>query len=480
VEKEAVSILQERTAGSKALLLLLAVVVVSRLPFLWAGYGADADAWMVARAADRLWHTGIYEPSRLPGYPLHEIIMAPMVVSGGAPPANGFTLVASLLALIIWYRLAARTSRFPLLSTAGLAFMPLFWIPSDTTIDYVWSLLFILLSLTGLRNRRISVAGICLGLAVGFRPANAVATLPLLTLLLLQEKSPVKATRFVLWAVAISAVAFTPLIMRYGMLGWMRETHSEMSDIRFTVTERLQFFTYRSLYSVGPLAALVVATLLLLRRNLLHTLLRSGDALFAASLVGVGTYILLFFGYPLDRSYLLPGVPFLLIVIDRLAARNQYILFTCCLISFALVNPDLVVHKGIVGTPGFNVHWGPVVEDYEKRNDLLEDRSRIACLQLPEKAMVMTGGAETFWFQNEKVERDTSGPGTLVRGVVFRQKQNPDLYFVAMLSRNEILAARSSGFIVYCLAGAQQYIEKVTGLRMTDEGIPIVYPGGCP
>lgn len=468
------TLLQQSATPSRTLLLLAVLVVVSRLPFIWTGYGADADAWKVARAADTLWRSGQYAPSRLPGYPLHEILLAPIVPAGGSPFSNGLTVAASLLALFVWYHVAARATRLPLLSTIGLAFIPLFWISSDTSIDYVWSLLFILLSLQCLFDKRILLGGVCLGLAAGFRPSNLVAALPLLTFLLLQERSPQKAAGFIAAVFATSAIAFSPLLLRYGLVGWVSETHSEMSDISFTWSERIQFFSYRSLYSLGPLAAIYGAGLLGLRHEVLLKAIRSRDPILVSSLVAVGTYVLLYFTIPLERFYLLPAVPFLLIVIDRFATRNQFLIFVCCLISFAFVNPDIVVHKGVVGTPGLNVHWGLVVEDYEKRTEMLEDRERIADLQLQGKALVMTGGDEVFWFQNDAVQRDTSSYWKNVAAVVATHVRNPDLHFVAMLSREELFALRSVGFTVYCLASPQQFIERMTGLKMQDEGIPII------
>ena len=468
------NLLQQSATPSRTLLLLAVLVVLSRLPFIWTGYGADADAWRVARAADTLWRSGQYEPSRLPGYPLHEILLAPIVPAGGSPLSNSLTVAASLLALFAWYHVAARAIRFPLLSTIGLAFLPLFWISSDSTTDYVWSLLFILLSLRSLFDKRILLGGVCLGLAVGFRPSNLVAILPLLAFLLLQERSPRKATVFIAATLATSVIAFSPLLLRYGPAGWVSETLSETSDISFTWSQRIQFFAYRSLYSLGPLAGIYGAGLLVLRQEILLKAIRSRDPILVSSLVAVATYTLLYFIVPLERFYLLPAVPFLLIVMERLATRNQFLIFVCCLISFAFVNPDIIMHKDIVGTPGLNVHWGLVVEDYHKRTELLEDRERIAGVQLQGKALIMTGGGEAFWFQNEAVLPDTSSCWRNVAAVVSTHVRNPDLHFVAMLSREELVTFRSMGFTVYCLAAPQQFIERTTGLEMQDEGIPII------
>lgn len=56
------------------LALVLVVVLFSRLPFLDAGYGVNADAWRVARAAHEIATTGQYSVSRFPGYPIQEIV----------------------------------------------------------------------------------------------------------------------------------------------------------------------------------------------------------------------------------------------------------------------------------------------------------------------------------------------------------------------------------------------------------------------
>ncbi|MBL0103402.1 MAG: hypothetical protein IPP51_06330 [Bacteroidetes bacterium] len=56
----------------------LLLVFVSRLPFLSAGFGLDGDSWSVSIAARLLHNTGEYVPSRLPGYPVHELLCSLM------------------------------------------------------------------------------------------------------------------------------------------------------------------------------------------------------------------------------------------------------------------------------------------------------------------------------------------------------------------------------------------------------------------
>ena len=79
------------------LLLLTLLVLLSRLPFLNAGYGVEEDSWGIAVAAYHTQLYGIMEASRLPGHPVNEFIYSifwgygPWLFnffSAAAPPAQ--------------------------------------------------------------------------------------------------------------------------------------------------------------------------------------------------------------------------------------------------------------------------------------------------------------------------------------------------------------------------------------------------------
>src|SRR5947209_9856621 len=62
-------------------LLSLAFIAV-RIPFLFYGYGTDPDSWRVALTGRYLLAHAQYLPSRLPGYPLQEFLVAPLTPLG--------------------------------------------------------------------------------------------------------------------------------------------------------------------------------------------------------------------------------------------------------------------------------------------------------------------------------------------------------------------------------------------------------------
>ena len=56
-------------------LLLFLLVLATRIPFLFYGYGVEEDSWGHVLNAALMNETGVYEISRLPGHPLYEALL---------------------------------------------------------------------------------------------------------------------------------------------------------------------------------------------------------------------------------------------------------------------------------------------------------------------------------------------------------------------------------------------------------------------
>src|SRR4030095_15348587 len=52
------------------------VVLLTRIPFLFAGYGSEEDAWGLILTARDINLAGIYEVSRFPGHPVQEYLLS--------------------------------------------------------------------------------------------------------------------------------------------------------------------------------------------------------------------------------------------------------------------------------------------------------------------------------------------------------------------------------------------------------------------
>ena len=452
-------------------------IVVTRLPFLYTGYGSDGDAWRVAQVSSTLWTSGVYEMSRPPGYPAHEIVSAPLVGLGGSMLSNAATLAVSLMTVMVWNRLVQGRTKRPATLTFAFAFAPLFWVNSATTMDYVWSILMILLAMhAGLKVKPLS-AGIWAGLAIGFRPANGVLLIPLVSLLLVEismhgTPSPpalssrnsrwIAVMKFLAASCATALIVFLPVFHTYGISGWLSQLSRQFDADRMNLTERLLTCAYRAVYAIGPLAV-IGAAWIFARPAAWRSAWATRDSLFRPSLIAMSVLIVPFVLFPFEKSYLLSALPFLLLLLDRLATPRAIALFTLCLISFAFINPDVITHRGAKGTPGFNVHTGFVLEELQTRQELHAWRSSLASITVPDRTVIMTGVGPVFWFENDAVEPVRSPFVRDVHDVVVQRKGNTSVLFVPMIPRGEAERLEKLGWRVLCDEKNREYIERATG-----------------
>ena len=78
-------------------LVILLIAALARFPFLWRGFGGHPDEWLVIRSGLDFWLHGIYFPSRIPGYPLNEILMGGLAWLGGETACAAAATLASLI-----------------------------------------------------------------------------------------------------------------------------------------------------------------------------------------------------------------------------------------------------------------------------------------------------------------------------------------------------------------------------------------------
>ena len=117
-------------------------VFISRLPFLWAGFGAEEDSWLLALTAKNMALSGNYEMSRAPGHPLQEYLYAFLYNNGlNAFYTNLISALASVIATV-FFSLSLRQLNFKHYLFAGFAFGLAFAVatgffddPLDFTLD---------------------------------------------------------------------------------------------------------------------------------------------------------------------------------------------------------------------------------------------------------------------------------------------------------------------------------------------------------
>ena len=202
-------------AGELSERALVVVTAVVTLPILWLGYGTDLDIGDVLREADHI-RTLDYEPSRNPGVPVVEAVVAVLDPVGGHVLVN----LATALALVATVTGIARLVRAwghgngDLVALAFLA-SPIVVISGTQTADFIWATAFFTWGGVLLVRGRPVPAGLLFALTLGSRSS----TLLLVTALLVAVGWDGENRRRALVATAVAlpgaALLYVPVWLSY-------------------------------------------------------------------------------------------------------------------------------------------------------------------------------------------------------------------------------------------------------------------------
>jgi len=362
--------------------LLFAVVLLTRLPFLGPGFGSDPDAWRIAGAARDIGHTGHYVASRFPGAPVVEIADAALLRLGPwtLPLASAiWGAIACVAFYVALYRLEVRGSFWAALA---LAFTPVFWIHTTDAMDYSWALGLAMVALAFAVHGRASWAGAALGLAIGCRITSALLVVPIG--ILLEGRAHL---RFVIATILFGALALAPSFMTYGTrflsayefgaVPWLYVLKGATRDVWGTI---------------GSLAVVLAAGLAIFRIHLVPR--RERLAILSAIAFTLAVYLRL----PHEGAYLLPAVPFVILLLARTLDETGVTALACVLMVSSLFvdviqshrdGPDPTATSFAFPAAGLDLAVdlmrGPVLAerarrefDLDFRDDILEKASRIS------------------------------------------------------------------------------------------------------
>ncbi len=216
LEKYSFSFKNEQLSG----FLLFFIVFLSRLPFLFDGYGSEEDAWGLALTSIKIHSSGIYEYSRLPGHPFQELVYA-LLANQGAFVFNLCTALISSFGFLYLYKLIfllrkSRSQAF--LSSLLSSFIPIIFINSTNAMDYMWAFAFIVMSIHYLVKQNIIVSALFLAIACGCR-VTSVLFIPLLFYFLYTQFKITNLSvyiKFISGFLFFSILIFSPLFYTYG------------------------------------------------------------------------------------------------------------------------------------------------------------------------------------------------------------------------------------------------------------------------
>ncbi len=307
-----------KTDSFKFWLFALAIFL-SRLPFLSQGYGLDGDSWSVAITARNIALSGDYEVSRFPGYPVQEYLCS-LFYNGTAWRLNLLTAIISTIG-VLFFAFILKTWKFKyvFLASAALAFVPIIYINSTTTIDYVWALSFLLISLYCVTQYNPWLAGIFLGIAIGCRITSGAMLIPYAIMILQsgqRRENIIRIAKLVFTSLVVAGLLFYPVYSRYGADFFMYYNLPYPS-----ISKVLYKFFIETWGLVGLLALFISVVVFFLpgtvavRRYLFPRSIN--EKYVVAWLIAIDMYIIAFLKLPMESGYLVPMIPFVILIFGK-------------------------------------------------------------------------------------------------------------------------------------------------------------------
>jgi hypothetical protein len=440
------------------------LIFLSRLPFLSAGYGSEEDAAGMVMTARHIAQSGVYEYSRLPGHPVSEMLYA--CISGSGPLYMNLVTAAISTAGIVFFMLALKNAGLTGYLSAGLAlaFTPAVYIASTNVMDYTWAMAFILLSFYFIITKKPLLAGMALGIAIGCRITSAAMALPFLFMLYDEENKKmfvVNAFRFCMIAAISGIITFLPAINRYGT-GFL--------DFYETIYPSFLKAFYKFTFAVYGTAGIII--LAFIKIKILHKLWKrkriipdANRKLVWMSLSATFIYCILFWYLPQKAAFMIPAVPFIIVLVLLLAGnRSIQAVAICFFIScfFAGVNLSDANRGGKPSSLAFQLHagnqeavfdmlTGTVTDDYKKRKQRIAFAQKIISVTdtLHEKTVVIAG----WWLGDIRIQ-----PG-------YRPNKNAVMLYYA--GKPELMKLSEYGYKIYYLPDQdfyndERYTEKFT------------------
>ena len=442
-----------------------AVYVAARIPWLNLGYGTDPDAWRVALSADHLLAHAEYLPSRLPGFPLEEFVTVPLVRAGWVW-TNLSTVLVSLAGVYLFARLLIEL-KLPArgVLTVAFAFTPLLWINSVATMDYMWSLTFILGSYLALVRRRPLLAGLCMGLAIGFRLTSVFVAFAFI-FWLWRERRLRLSLPFVGAMAAIAFIAYLPVLATYGPRMF------NFYDAKVSLSGFLKLLGKDTLGVVGALAVLAGLALSLprLKRLPRDFLADSHVALWVAVPVLVFAS---FTRLPHEVAYLIPLFPFGFFLMARYFQRPVLVAVALLIVLAGFVDitspGDEEVSKETFTSA--QIGAGMMLSDLDTLKAQRAYAGDLAAVEIPPHSVVFTGSIYPQFAMRNKdrldlgiLERDHGAISMLTdRGEAVDRKN--DIYYVWLLKYDAFETFREQGYNFYYVHDAELGNSSVFGFR---------------
>lgn len=444
-------------------------VFLTRIPFLWNGYGTEEDSWGLVINAWDIRETGHYVFSRLPGHPFQEGLLA-LFPHAGCFVYNLFSAFFSAVAVHFFIRIFREYGfRYGYLAGLALAFTPVFLISSTYTIDYCYALAFILAAWFSLLKKKGWLSGILLGLAVGNRLTSVIMIFPMTLVLWDQggKSGGWRVIRFWCWAGIASLLVYAIPLMEFGTA--LISTYK----LPYPPVPKALFKGSIGVWGLLGCIALALALIAIIRnRNKISELAVTpvkGPWQPLAWALAVLLNLIVFIRLPEKSAFLIPALPFLILLLAHLMKkRTGFVVFCLMTILSPFVlsinltdknrgaeHPAQAITFNVSGQEiFFDALSGPVMADYTKRKNKAEYcRGIISKMDTVSKPTLIIAG----WWTNELVVR------------IREENRHPQAVLTAHAGESMLKELKNRGYQLYYLAEIDRINDRRYGHPFTAE-----------
>lgn len=323
-----------------AYVILLAFLLY--LPLTFLGPGFSECSYGLINTAQTLIQQHKYVPSRYPGFVVHELATALLFMIGDSLLTNLGTLVMSLLTIYFFIKICAyHNIPHKYLLAIFMVIHPLYYVASTFTIDYLWALGFLLIGYTLVTKSRYILAGIFWGLAIGTRLSSVLFVSVLLFAYFFNKKQDKNK---VLLSVCISAIIgaifyILPFLHAGCTFGFFTYYIGEWNWIG-----HLARFVYKNIYFWGLQTCIAFLSLSFLMINgLKRNYEPRHKNVIVTSILVIVVYEILYLEMPTNKNYLLPMLPFALMLLGISLKRYKRLLILLIIfqLSYNFININI-------------------------------------------------------------------------------------------------------------------------------------------
>ena len=341
----------------------------------WFGYGTDNDIYGIIFSGQNLILNGEYQSSRFQGALIPELLIGVTSLLGGYHFSNFVSVVLGTSSLIMFYIISKNffDNYKALVLIFLVALNPYYILASTTSMDYIYSIFFILSTLLMLNKKYFFLAAISASMAISSRLSNSliIFLIYFYYLYLCYDKKDLN----LLFRYFLSGVAGVFFVIFLFLPVFVSNNYSleffNYSIGNWTIYEHFSRFIYKNIMLFGLIPFFIISFLLVYNIKKIKF-----NVATSFMLVIFLIHELMFLKIPLEISYLLPLIFIVFFTITHIASKKALFALSILVLLNNFITLDfLKVTYNETGTEAINakvglfIEEGIVYQDIEKREE---------------------------------------------------------------------------------------------------------------